>query len=861
MSPSMPIVIGFAVGGVAALAILALLACTTIRRRRRRKAIDTPHKFDLAASAHSFSTGYSRAHSAPLESVTRISTSSVLYSPRCGTSHVLSPRRQDSLRMHRLVTLQGGSVSNNALWNECSDMRDRASDASTVSFPTGGTASDLDGDGDGTLIGTGHSEPVSALLTRRQCACRDGAGVQVLNASMAADADASRRGVPPPAASAAQIRSFLPGPKSSSAAVRTRHVFQFDSETFLVQQAMVEAAAGLMPHLTHPNVLRTYGHSCCVLEDPGDGCVCSFEVTLAQAHCNGGGLQQALRKGLFCRTMVREQWAVAAALLRNVAEGMHFLHSQGICHGSLRPACILLNRDVATHWSIASALASGEATALITGFLTCPHHTAWKGGSALLCAHSAPEVLSGGRVDKFADVYSFGVIMWQLMMGCPVVHSKPIQQSGALQEAPCAFPDVLPTCPLTYTLLMKACMSRNTADRPSFAQMLQIFSDMNRELSQDRYVDATGTVQLASQMLRPISGLPLRTEAPDSEDNFFCSGAILYGESSADAYDAQAAPPPPTPPAAPAQEFSFLPPSNASAATAVSPLPDVFAPNCLYSNSEHESSCSLSASKTASVALDVTFAELEMRADSGANSRSQGSAAFAAAAAPSGAASTEDLAQSSSASLSFVPPLVAAAAAAGPLIAATPRSPSALPKAPSRGGTPPASPAAGCRSSDGGTSRIPMPPPPGRSGARAAALAAAVSGSLEAVASAELTPQEAWERVTRGAGELLDEMRKRAASSSDSSGGNCSVDPPGSHEDLNALLSEALDSGEGLSAWRLSEAILGPGSPLSVMYLERLAHRKQGHCLPLPGILPGSNASSSLLAAPDTASKLPSIHE
>ena len=133
------------------------------------------------------------------------------------------------------------------------------------------------------------------------------------------------------------------GPKSSSAAVRTRHVFQFDSESFLVQQAMTEAAAALMPRLVHANVLRTYGHSCCVMDDPGDGCVCSFEVTLAQSHCNGGGLQQALRKGLFCRTMVREQWAVATALLRNIAEGMHFLHSQGICHGSLRPACILLN--------------------------------------------------------------------------------------------------------------------------------------------------------------------------------------------------------------------------------------------------------------------------------------------------------------------------------------------------------------------------------------------------------------------------------------------------------------------------------------------------------------------------------------
>lgn len=55
--------------------------------------------------------------------------------------------------------------------------------------------------------------------------------------------------------------------------------------------------------------------------------------------------------------------------------------------------------------------------------------------------------------------------------------------------------------------------------------------------------------------------------------------------------------------------------------------------------------------------------------------------------------------------------------------------------------------------------------------------------------------------------------------------------------------------------------LLGAGSPLSVMYLERLAHRKQNHLLPLPAILPGSTGSSSLLLSPDAASKLPSIHE
>ena len=57
------------------------------------------------------------------------------------------------------------------------------------------------------------------------------------------------------------------------------------------------------------------------------------------------------------------------------------------------------------------------------------------------------------------------------------------------------FPALPEAAPLTYTLLLKACLSPTPKDRPSFKHMQQIFADMRKEMTHDHYVDSTGSVQ------------------------------------------------------------------------------------------------------------------------------------------------------------------------------------------------------------------------------------------------------------------------------------------------------------------------------------------------------------------------------
>lgn len=58
------------------------------------------------------------------------------------------------------------------------------------------------------------------------------------------------------------------------------------------------------------------------------------------------------------------------------------------------------------------------------------------------------------------------------------------------------FPWLPKETPLTYTLTMKACLSRTASERPTASQLRTLISDMRREVSQGRYVCTEGSIMV-----------------------------------------------------------------------------------------------------------------------------------------------------------------------------------------------------------------------------------------------------------------------------------------------------------------------------------------------------------------------------
>lgn len=95
---------------------------------------------------------------------------------------------------------------------------------------------------------------------------------------------------------------------------------------------------------------------------------------------------------------------------RDMATGMAVAHQAGVIHRDLKPANILVNQDALlkiVDFGVAAAASSGDTQLTKTGYVI---------GSP---KYMAPEQILGKKVDETADVYSIGVIMYEMTTGIP----------------------------------------------------------------------------------------------------------------------------------------------------------------------------------------------------------------------------------------------------------------------------------------------------------------------------------------------------------------------------------------------------------------------------------------------------------
>uniref|UniRef100_A0A0D9WU95 Protein kinase domain-containing protein n=1 Tax=Leersia perrieri TaxID=77586 RepID=A0A0D9WU95_9ORYZ len=97
----------------------------------------------------------------------------------------------------------------------------------------------------------------------------------------------------------------------------------------------------------------------------------------------------------------------------------------------------------------------------------------------------APEVIEHKPYDSKADVFSFGVVLWELLTGkIPYEFLTPLQAAiGVVQEG---LRPVIPkgTNP-KLALLLESCWQQNPVNRPDFVQILQKLDEIAEELSID----------------------------------------------------------------------------------------------------------------------------------------------------------------------------------------------------------------------------------------------------------------------------------------------------------------------------------------------------------------------------------------
>ncbi len=93
----------------------------------------------------------------------------------------------------------------------------------------------------------------------------------------------------------------------------------------------------------------------------------------------------------------------------DIATGMAVAHQAGIVHRDLKPANVLIDNDSLlkiVDFGVAAAQTQGDTQLTKTGYVI---------GSP---KYMAPEQILGKKVDERADIYSLGVIMYEMFAGC-----------------------------------------------------------------------------------------------------------------------------------------------------------------------------------------------------------------------------------------------------------------------------------------------------------------------------------------------------------------------------------------------------------------------------------------------------------
>jgi predicted Ser/Thr protein kinase len=160
---------------------------------------------------------------------------------------------------------------------------------------------------------------------------------------------------------------------------------QLEQERF-VQEAQLSAK------LKHPNIVTVY-----------EAGILEGRQFLAMELVEGRPFGE-WRQGV----TVREQ----VALIRDVALAVHHAHEQGILHRDLKPRNILIgpaNRPFVTDFGLAKSMGAAQGLSL-TG----------SGAVVGTPAYMSPEQAQGlDRIDWRTDIYSLGVILYEIMTGRP----------------------------------------------------------------------------------------------------------------------------------------------------------------------------------------------------------------------------------------------------------------------------------------------------------------------------------------------------------------------------------------------------------------------------------------------------------
>ncbi|MES2633896.1 MAG: serine/threonine-protein kinase [Pseudomonadota bacterium] len=171
-------------------------------------------------------------------------------------------------------------------------------------------------------------------------------------------------------------------------AIKTVKVENLSEEAAAEYEARFRTEARSAARLQHPNIVSVY-------DSDRDGDIAFLVMEFIQ----GDDLKHHLDKG------IRYSLEQSLKMIRDLLSALDYAHKQGIVHRDIKPANLLIEpggRVKLTDFGVARIQDSGEATRT-------------QGSMVGTLKYMSPEQVQGQKIDARADLFSVGVVLYQLL--------------------------------------------------------------------------------------------------------------------------------------------------------------------------------------------------------------------------------------------------------------------------------------------------------------------------------------------------------------------------------------------------------------------------------------------------------------